>query len=165
MIVHCFKPVIDENCTALILGSIPSAVSRKVDFYYGNPSNRFWKIMSEICGENFTAMSNEQKAQTLLSHRIALSDVFSTCEIKGSMDGNIKNASLNDIPSLVKGTNIKTIYITSKKAFDAFIKHFKSFFEKIHIDIVNLPSTSSANRSKFATDDALCDEWKKLFKF
>ena len=164
MKVNCFKPVIDENCTVLILGSIPSVISRKVNFYYSNPTNRFWKIMSYFFGVDFTLMTNEEKARALLERHVALYDVFSACEIKGSMDGDIKNAEMNDIPALIKDTKIKTVYITSKKAFDVFIKRYEGYFETIGVKIVNLPSTSSANRRKFSTDDALFCEWQRLFK-
>lgn len=163
MRVKCFKPIINDGCRVLILGSVPSVISRKVDFYYGNPTNRFWKILSALFGTDFTTMTKEEKTAALLARRIALSDVFSACEIKGSMDGNIKNAEFNDIPFLIRGTDIKTIYITSKKAFDAFNKKFGDYFVGIGVKIVNLPSTSSANRSKFKTDAALFAEWQKLF--
>ena len=162
MQVKCFKPVIDKNCTILILGSIPSVISREVGFYYGNPANRFWKIMSDIFGVDFTVMNAENKAANLLDKHVALSDVFSACEITGSLDSNIKNAEFNDIPSLVAGTNVKTIYITSKKAYSAFIKRFGDYFAKIGVNTVNLPSPSGANRSKFRTDEELIAEWKKL---
>ena len=38
---HPFPPVIDENCTTLILGSVPSVKSVEYDFYYMHPQNRF----------------------------------------------------------------------------------------------------------------------------
>lgn len=163
MQVNCFEPVIDKECKVLILGSVPSVVSREVNFYYGNPTNRFWKILSEILSVDFIAMSNAEKTAELLRKHIALYDVFSCCEIKGSMDSDIKNARLNDIPSLIRGTNIKTIYITSKKAFAAFVKRFGEYFERAGVKIINLPSTSSANRSRYKTDAALFAEWKRLF--
>ncbi|MBP5467002.1 MAG: DNA-deoxyinosine glycosylase [Clostridia bacterium] len=162
MQVKCFKPVIAENCKVLILGSVPSVVSRNVGFYYGNPANRFWKIISRLSGVDFTALSPKEKAAELLNRRIALSDVFSACEITGSLDSNIKNAEFNDIPSLIADTEIKTIYITSKTAYNAFIKRFGYYFERTGIKIVSLPSPSGANRSKFRTDEELIAEWKKL---
>ena len=165
MTVKCFDPVIDKDCRVLILGSVPSAVSREVNFYYGNPANRFWKIMSALLGTDFTALKNAEKAAELLKRRIALSDVFSSCEITGSLDSNIKNAKLNDIPALIKNTDIKTIYITSKKAYRSFIGRFGDNLNNAGIKIVSLPSTSGANRSEFKTDDALLAEWKRLFIF
>ena len=163
MQVKCFKPVIDKDCRVLILGSMPSVISREVNFYYANPTNRFWKILSALLGTDFTTMSSEEKTAELLSRHIALFDVFSACEINGSLDSDIKNAEFNDIPSLIADTDIKTIYITSKKAFTAFNKRFGDYFTAAGVKVINLPSTSSANRSKFKTDDALFKEWKKLF--
>ena len=163
MQVNCFKPIIDKNCKILILGSVPSVISREVNFYYGNPANRFWKILSELLNADFTCMDNAEKTSELLNKHIALYDVFSSCEIKGSMDNDIKNAKINDIPSLIRDTNIKTIYITSKKAFNIFVKRFGDYFANTGVKIVNLPSTSGANRSKFKTDAALLSEWKRLF--
>ena len=162
MQVNCFKPVIDKNCKTIILGSIPSVISREVGFYYGNPANRFWKIMSRLFGVDFTALTPQEKAAELLKRHVALSDVFSACEITGSMDATIKNAEFNDIPSLISSTDIKTIYITSKTAYNAFIKRFNGYFENTGVKIISLPSPSGANRSKFRTDEELISEWRRL---
>ncbi len=45
-ISHGFDPVFDERSRILVLGSFPSVLSRKNDFYYGNPRNRFWDVMA-----------------------------------------------------------------------------------------------------------------------
>ncbi len=164
MHVNCFAPIVDKDCKVLILGSCPSVISREVEFYYGNSANRFWKIMSVLLGADFTVMTNGQKSAELLKRHIALFDVFSSCEITGSLDSNIKNAEFNDIPALVSETNIKTIYITSKKAYLDFLKKYGEYFNTLKIQVINLPSTSGANRSKFKTDDALFAEWQRLFK-
>ena len=52
---HTFEPVFDKDSEILILGTLPSAKSREVDFYYGNPQNRFWKIIGTLtgCKQNF----------------------------------------------------------------------------------------------------------------
>ena len=139
---------------------MPSVISRKENFYYANPANRFWKAISAITGENFSQMTTEEKKTALLKHRIAMSDVFSRCEITGSLDVNIKNYTLNDIPSLIKGTEISAVFITSKFAYNAFVKKFGK--ELNGVKVIGLPSPSGANRSKFKTDDELIAEWKKL---
>lgn len=160
----CFPPVIGKNSHTLILGSFPSAYSRKVNFYYGNPTNRFWKIISVILGEDFTAYSDTVKAEKILKHRFALSDVYRSCDIeKGSLDSDIKNVILNDIPKLIEDTEIKRIFITSKKAYLDFCKAFGKTLEKRGVSVINLPSPSSANRSKFKTDESLLKEWQRLF--
>ncbi len=49
-ISHGFEPVFDERSRILVLGSFPSVLSRKNDFYYGNPQNRFWRVMAACLG-------------------------------------------------------------------------------------------------------------------
>lgn len=49
-ISHGFDPVFDESSRILVLGSFPSVLSRRNDFYYGNPQNRFWRVMAACLG-------------------------------------------------------------------------------------------------------------------
>ena len=50
--VKCgFEPLFNSDSKLLILGSFPSVKSRKVEFYYGNPQNRFWRVVSSFFGE------------------------------------------------------------------------------------------------------------------
>lgn len=165
--VYCFKPIIDYNCEILILGSMPSKISRENDFYYSNKSNRFWKILSFIYNVDFVNIDNNQKKELLLKFHIALFDVYSSCEMKkegSSLDSDIKNQRFNDIPGLVQGSKISRIFITSKKAYTEFIKRFGDYFRDKSIEIIYLPSPSSANRSVFKSDDDLNYEWKKLME-
>ena len=48
---HVFAPVFDEHSEILILGSFPSVKSREIQFYYGHPQNRFWKMLAAVTGE------------------------------------------------------------------------------------------------------------------
>ena len=163
--IKCFSPIIDNNCEILILGSMPSVKSRENNFYYSNPTNRFWKILSALYKEDFINASPEEKTKLLLNNHIALFDVYASCEMKkehSSLDSNIVNQKFNNIPKLIQGTNITKIYITSKKAHKDFIKHFDKIFSILKIEIINLPSPSSANRSTYKTDDDLIKIWKEL---
>lgn len=47
-IEHGFEPVFDERSRVLVLGSFPSVLSRANAFYYGNPQNRFWRVMAGV---------------------------------------------------------------------------------------------------------------------
>lgn len=49
-IEHGFEPVFDERSRVLALGSFPSVLSRAKAFYYGNPQNRFWRVMAACLG-------------------------------------------------------------------------------------------------------------------
>ena len=50
-IEHGFDPVFDARSRVLVLGSLPSVLSREHAFYYGNPRNRFWRVIAACVGE------------------------------------------------------------------------------------------------------------------
>ena len=50
-IVHSIPPTFDENSRVLVLGSIPSPKSREMQFNYGHPQNRFWRVLARIANE------------------------------------------------------------------------------------------------------------------
>ena len=52
-IIHNFEPIYNEHSKILMLGTMPSPKSREVGFYYGHPRNRFWKVVSDVCGETY----------------------------------------------------------------------------------------------------------------
>ena len=88
-ISHGFDPVFNERSTVLVLGSFPSVLSRKNDFYYGNPQNRFWRVLAALAKAPLPETTSEKK-EMLLSCGIALWDVIQECDIKGSSDASIK---------------------------------------------------------------------------
>lgn len=150
-----FPPIWDENSRILILGSLPSEASRAAGFYYMNPRNRFWKMLSEILGCDLEAMSAEQKAEALLCHGIALSDVILSCEIHRSADASIKRPQCTDIPTILSRAHIKRILLNGNKAFDLFL-HFFPQYEHL---ARKMPSTSPAN-AKLRLPD-LVERWSK----
>ena len=141
MIVHPFPPLYDENSQILILGSFPSVKSREAMFFYGHPQNRFWKVASRIFGAPVPETIDEKK-KFLLSNKIALWDVISSCEIKGSSDSSIKNAVPNDLSEIFKKADIKHIFVNGKTAEKYYNKYTKDTVGKA---AVCLPSTSPAN--------------------
>lgn len=164
-IVRCFEPIIDDKSEILILGSMPSVRSRSDNFYYSNPTNRFWRALSAVFEENFVDADSAEKTELLLKHKVALFDVFSCCEMKrgtGSLDSDIRNQKFNDIPRLIKNSKISRIFITSKRAYKEFLKKFERELRENNLEIINLPSPSSANRSVFKTDEELIERWKEL---
>ncbi len=50
-IEHGFEPVFDGRSRVLVLGSFPSVLSRANAFFYGNPQNRFWRVIAACVGE------------------------------------------------------------------------------------------------------------------
>ena len=149
-----FPAIFDGHSRLLILGSMPSEASRAAGFYYMNPRNRFWKVMTEILGEPFETMSAEDKTQALLSHGIALSDVVLTCEIRRSSDASIKNVTYTDIPYLLARSEIEKILLNGGKAHELFLRGFPTLAPLAE----RLPSTSPANARDSL--DNLIEIWK-----
>ncbi len=140
-----FDPVIDENSKVLILGSFPSVKSREQGFYYGNPQNRFWKVLG-LAIQKLVPESVTGRKLFLLENGVALWDVIESTDIEGSMDADIndKNSQPVDFNRVLsKFSNLKLIILNGKKAFSVFEK----FNKDCKIEYVYLPSTSPANVS------------------
>lgn len=140
-IIHTIPPVYDENSRVLILGTMPSPKSREVNFYYGNPQNRFWRVLAAVRGEEIP-QNVRDKTEFLLRNHIALWDTLSSCDITGAADSSIKNAVPNDLGVIFDKAHIKMIFTTGKTAY----KYYRKYqFEKAGTQAVCLPSPSPAN--------------------
>ena len=155
-LVHEFEPVFNGEARVLILGSFPSVRSREQKFYYGHPQNRFWKIISMVCGED-TPITVEEKRELLLSNKIALWDVVQSCEITGSSDSSIKNVIANDLGVILGSCDIAQIFTNGSTAYKLFVRYQRN---NIGRDAVRLPSTSPANAAWSV--DRLYGEWKAI---
>ena len=154
MISHPISPVYDENSRVLVLGSFPSVKSREQGFFYGHPSNRFWRVLSALAGKEVPS-TIDQKRTLLLSMGIAVWDVIQSCDITGSSDSSIKNVIPNDLTDLLNRSKVIRIFVngkTAKKYYDKYL------FPKVGIQAVCLPSTSPANA--ICSLDKLISEWK-----
>lgn len=152
-ISHEFGPVYDERSEILILGSFPSVKSREVQFYYGHPQNRFWKVLSYILKTEIPQTIEEKKSM-LLEHHIALWDVIESCSIVGSSDTSIKDVVVNDFSEILAGSQIKKIYVNGTKAHDLYHKYAE---KQTGIKAIKLPSTSPANAAWKL--ERLCEAW------
>lgn len=139
--VYCgFEPYADENSKILILGSFPSVKSREEGFYYGNRQNKFWRILAEAL-ECEIPHTVEDKKRMLTAHGVALWDIVTECEIKGSMDKDITSPVIADIRGFITTHNIRRIITNGAKAYALFAAHFPDLKEIC----TPLPSTSPAN--------------------
>ena len=140
-VFHTFAPVADENSRVLILGSFPSVKSRKIQFYYGNKQNRFWRVLAQVLG-CAVPEGIEQKRDMLLAHHVAVWDVIESCEITGSSDASIRNVRPNDLSRILSQADIQAIYLNGSKAYELYQKYiFPVNGRKAYL----LPSTSPAN--------------------
>lgn len=154
-IVHPFSPFFKEDSQILILGSFPSVKSREDGFYYGNPQNRFWKMLSIIYEEN-VPKSIDDKKDFLARHKIALYDSIKECSISGSADSSIKNVVPSDIKSILENSTIEKILANGKTTAKFFEKYQDS---ELRRKLFTMPSTSPANAS-FSLEK-LVSIWKK----
>ena len=135
-----FLPFYDDNSRVLILGSFPSVKSREVGFYYGNPQNRFYGMLSRLFSEQCGASTAEKQA-FLKKHHIALWDINLSCEIDGSKDETIRKAEIADVPQLLQKTGIEVVLCNGAASFEALQKAYPAVAAKAK----RLPSTSPRN--------------------
>lgn len=140
--IQSFAPIVGKEPKILILGSMPSVASLHQMEYYGHGRNQFWRIMGDLF--DFDGKhSYETRKENIISQGIAVWDVFSACERKGSLDQHIKEPEYNDIVGFVKEhPSIRVILLNGKKAADAYRKQFQKMMPDIKA--VLLGSTSPA---------------------
>ena len=154
---HPFKPIFDKYSKILILGSFPSVVSRKLGFYYANPQNRFWRLLSGILNTS-TPTSTDEKIDFLLAHRIAIYDAAISCEIKGSSDAKMTSVEPANLEPIFSGARIAQVLANGGKAHEICEKYLKNqILNATGKPPVKLPSTSPAN-ANFSFERLVC-EW------
>ena len=158
---HTFAPVYDENSRILILGTLPSVQSRKQQFYYGHPQNRFRKLLTLLAEPDGAGIPQtiEEKKAFLLRNRIAIWDVVAECDILGSSDSSIRNVVATDLSPILDQVPIQNIYANGGKAQELYQKYT---YEKTGREIVRLPSTSPANAA--FTMERLLEAWNVILK-
>ena len=150
------EPIYNENSKILILGTFPSVKSRETEFYYGNPQNRFWKVIANITGCNKYDTVDEKK-KMLIDNNIALWDTIESCDIEGSSDSSITNVVPADLSIILNNSLVNRIYVNGDKAFKLYNKYL---LKTTGIEAVKLPSTIPAN-ARF-TLDKLIHAWQVI---
>lgn len=158
-----FAPSVDENCTTLILGSMPSVKSLEQNQYYAHPQNRFWKLMAIFLNDGVIPSIYEQRLQMLRENHIALWDSIDSCVREGSLDSAICDEVANDFTAfLEKYPNIVRICFNGGKSFQCFKKYNKEVLKNPKIQFFKLPSTSPAN-ARFRLAD-LQEKWQEALQ-
>lgn len=159
-VIHTLPPIFNKDSKILILGTMPSPLSRKYGFYYSHPQNRFWRIISDALKQE-TPVTNSEKTEFLYTNRIALWDVLESCEIEGADDSSIKNPLANDIGFVLNAADIKAIFTTGLKATNLYKTHC---YPKTRVSSIYLPSTSPANCRHY-TYDMLLNEYSIILNY
>lgn len=156
---HPFPAVTSQNARILILGSVPSVKSVENGFYYMHPQNRFWRVLSRLFDEDFTAMQTQEKIAALHRHGIAMYDSVEECDIESSKDSAIYNVIPADIEKIMSETKIERIFCNGKASFNYLVKYHPDLAEIAEV----LPSTSPANAA--CSLDRLVTEWCKILEY
>ncbi|MBO7675962.1 MAG: DNA-deoxyinosine glycosylase [Erysipelotrichaceae bacterium] len=158
MPVHNIEPLYDKDSRILILGSFPSVKSRQMQFFYGHPQNRFWKIIASIFNDKVPETIAEKKELILRNH-LALWDVIRSCDIEGSSDSSIRNVEVNDLNIILSKARIEKICVNGKTAEKLYKKYLEKELER---EATYLPSSSPANAT-LSLDD-LIRIWGSMIK-
>ena len=100
---HCFPPVVDERTRLLVLGSLPGEESLARTQYYANPRNQFWRLMSGVIGLDLVPLGYQARLEALLAAGVGLWDTVGSATRRGSLDGDIRGHSANDLAALAAG--------------------------------------------------------------
>lgn len=176
-VIHPLSPVWNSSSRILVLGTMPSPVSRSAGFYYMHPQNAFWPVIASVFGRRLLYANNgsayenssdsfipdiaaavEERRMIALADGLALWDVLRSCDISGAEDASIKNPVPNDLSEILSETHITQIFCTGQTAFKLYTKLCVT---TTGIPAVCLPSTSPANRGRWPFEK-LVQEYRRL---
>ena len=152
-VVHPFEPVFDSRSRILVLGSLPSVLSRENRFYYGHPQNRFWRVLAAVFAQPIPETIDEKTAM-LLRNRVALWDAVAECDVTGSSDASIKNVKPTDLARIFDAAAIEAVFANGQTAAKYYERYQKPLYGR---PITVLPSTSPANAAWSL--ERLIDAW------
>lgn len=156
---HTLPPIYNNQSKILILGSFPSVVSRKENFYYMHPRNRFWPVIAKLCNEPLP-QTVPARQELLLKNQIALWDVVQSCQLIGSSDQSIQKAQPNDLCVILESAPIKAIFTNGKKAYALYQQ---LIFPTVQLHAIVLPSTSPTNAAYSV--ERLLEQWSLLLPY
>lgn len=156
---HPLAPIYNEHSRILILGTMPSPVSRQRAFYYAHPQNRFWQILFALLRSPSTE-DNAARRSLCLFRGIALWDVLKSCTIEGASDASIRDAVPNDIALILAGADIQAIFTTGHAAGKLYHKLCERSTGR---SAIILPSPSAANAAMRL--DTLIEHYRILLHY
>ena len=146
--VYSFPPIESAAARVLVLGSMPGAMSLRLQQYYGHPQNAFWKIMGEVLGFD-AAAPYVQCVAALIGRKVAVWDVLASCIREGSLDADIDDRSIvaNDFAAFFNShPQVARVCFNGAKAESVYRKHvLPHLAAERAVQYVRLPSTSPAH--------------------
>ena len=140
-------PVIPPDACVLMLGSFPGEESLRQSQYYAHPRNQFWRLIGDVLGEPLAQLPYPKRLLRLARHRIGVWDIITGCEREGSLDGDIRNASLAQFDWLAgHAPRLRLLALNGKKAGSA-----QRRIEALGYQTLVLPSSSPAHTLAYDT--------------
>jgi double-stranded uracil-DNA glycosylase len=156
---HSFPPVADERTRLLVLGSLPGEESLARRQYYANPRNQFWRLTGAVVGADLAGLDYSERLRALLDAGIGLWDAIGSATRNGSLDGNIRGHSANDLASLAAGLPaLRAVAFNGGKSASLGMP----LLAESGLALLLLPSSSPAFTLPF---DRKLAEWIKLRAF
>ena len=94
VVKQALAPAIPPATRVLLLGSFPGEESLRQSQYYAHPRNQFWRLLGEVITEPLVELPYAKRLRRLARHRIGVWDIITGCEREGSLDSDIRNATL-----------------------------------------------------------------------
>ena len=144
--IYSFPPITAPGMRVLILGSIPGAMSLRMEQYYAHRQNAFWKILGELIGAG-RELDYADRVARLQSHDIGLWDVLMSCHRPGSLDSAIDHATIqpNDLAGLYAAhPELTHVFFNGAKAEETYRRYVLPGLavSHSHLRYERLPSTS-----------------------
>ncbi len=146
--LRSFQPIVDEQSRILILGSMPGVESLRLQQYYANPRNQFWKLIFALFDLD-PYEDYEERILFIKQQHIALWDVIERCSREGSLDSKIREEQVNDFRGLfMRYPGIKTVVFNGGKAYETY-KKWIGFGTIPNLAFYKLTSSSPANTKRY----------------
>jgi double-stranded uracil-DNA glycosylase len=156
----CFPPVVDERSRLLLLGSLPGEQSLAQGRYYANPRNQFWRLMERVLDAELVPLAYEARLQTLLDAGIGLWDTVGSATRTGSLDGQIRDPSANDLAGLA--ASLPALRAVGFNGGKSAALGMKQLAGEPRLALLALPSSSPAFTLPF---EAKAEQWMRLKAF
>jgi hypoxanthine-DNA glycosylase len=157
--IKSFPPIVGELPRVLILGTIPGKDSLRLNEYYANSRNTFWKIIYTLLNTEIE-IDYKSKTDFIKQNGISIWDVCQKAIRVSSLDSDIEKEIPNDIRNLIESNpTIKTIAFNGQKAEKLYSKYFEKFENTKYVTLL---STSPANAS-YSFEEKFND-WKRIIK-